>query len=147
MSGHSTFEPKNAFLKWFEARLPILGLLNASFVDYPTPRNLNYWWTFGGILSFMLGVQIITGVILCIGRAVGETACLFVTMGGSSAMPTSLLSGGRTLSMHLLHLVLDTNAFEKALATGVVLIVVIAVINAITNWLSQRFRARMTGGA
>ena len=31
---------------------------------YPTPKNLNYWWTFGAILSFMLGVQIITGIVL-----------------------------------------------------------------------------------
>ena len=90
---------------------------------------------------------IATGIILCIGRGVGETACLFVTMGGTSALPTSLFSGGRTLSMHLLHLVLDTNAFEKALATGVVLVITIVIINAITNWSSQRFRARMTGGA
>ena len=64
MSGHSTFEPKNAFLKWFEARLPILGLIKSSFVDYPTPRNLNYWWTFGGILAFCLASQIVTGVII-----------------------------------------------------------------------------------
>jgi ubiquinol-cytochrome c reductase cytochrome b/c1 subunit len=64
MSGHSSFEPNNAFLRWFEQRLPILGLLKASFVDYPTPRNLNYWWTFGGILSFMLAVQIVTGIVL-----------------------------------------------------------------------------------
>jgi ABC-type phosphate transport system permease subunit len=49
--------------------------------------------------------------------------------------------------MHLLYLVMDTNAIEKALATGVVLVITIIVINAITNWLSQRFRARMTGGA
>ncbi len=35
-----------------------------SSVSYPTPRNLNYWWTFGGILSFMLWLQIVTGVIL-----------------------------------------------------------------------------------
>ena len=64
MSGNSTFQPKNAFLKWFEARLPILGLLKSSFVDYPTPINLNYWWTFGGILFLMLAVQLITGIIL-----------------------------------------------------------------------------------
>ena len=32
--------------------------------DYPTPKNLNYWWTFGGILTFCLITQIITGVIL-----------------------------------------------------------------------------------
>ena len=64
MSGPSTFQPQNAFLKWFEARLPIMGLVHSSFVAYPTPRNLNYWWTFGGILSLMLGAQIITGIVL-----------------------------------------------------------------------------------
>jgi ubiquinol-cytochrome c reductase cytochrome b/c1 subunit len=64
MSGPSTYQPQSPILKWFEARLPIMGLVHSSFVVYPTPRNLNYLWTFGGILSFMLGVQIITGVIL-----------------------------------------------------------------------------------
>jgi ubiquinol-cytochrome c reductase cytochrome b/c1 subunit len=51
-------------LKWLERRLPIVGLVHDSFVSYPTPRNLNYWWTFGAILSMMLGVQILTGIIL-----------------------------------------------------------------------------------
>ncbi len=64
MSGHSTYQPTNGFMKWMERRLPIAGLIHSSFVAYPTPRNLNYWWTFGGILSFMLGVQIITGIVL-----------------------------------------------------------------------------------
>jgi len=64
MSGHSTYQPQNHVLKWLETRLPIGGLIHSSFVAYPTPRNLNYWWTFGGILSFMLGVQIITGIVL-----------------------------------------------------------------------------------
>jgi ubiquinol-cytochrome c reductase cytochrome b/c1 subunit len=64
MSGLSTYQPKNAFLKWFEARLPIGGLIHSSFVAYPTPTNLNYLWTFGAILSLMLGVQIVTGIVL-----------------------------------------------------------------------------------
>jgi ubiquinol-cytochrome c reductase cytochrome b/c1 subunit len=64
MSGHSTYQPKSAFLQWLERRLPIGGLIHSSFVAYPTPRNLNYWWTFGGILAFMLAVQIVTGVVL-----------------------------------------------------------------------------------
>ena len=54
MSGHSTYQPQSAFMKWIERRLPIAGLVHSSFVAYPTPRNLNYWWTFGGILAFML---------------------------------------------------------------------------------------------
>jgi ubiquinol-cytochrome c reductase cytochrome b/c1 subunit len=64
MSGPSTYVPKSALGRWFESRLPIVGLIHGSFVAYPVPRNLNYWWTFGGILSFMLVAQIVTGVVL-----------------------------------------------------------------------------------
>ena len=64
MSGHSTFEPQNRLMKWSEARLPIIGLLYSSFVSFPTPRNLNFLWTFGAILSFFLVIQIVTGVVL-----------------------------------------------------------------------------------
>ena len=64
MSGDSIYRPQSAFMKWLERRLPIASLAHSSFIAYPTPRNLNYWWTFGGILTFMLGVQIITGVVL-----------------------------------------------------------------------------------
>lgn len=60
MSGHSTYQPQGPFMQWLERRLPIASFVYSSFIAYPTPRNLNYWWTFGGILSFMLGVQIIT---------------------------------------------------------------------------------------
>src|SRR6185437_3236771 len=64
MSGHSTYQPQGAFMKWMERRLPIASLVHSSFIAYPTPRNLNYWWTFGGILTFMLTVQIVTGIVL-----------------------------------------------------------------------------------
>jgi ubiquinol-cytochrome c reductase cytochrome b/c1 subunit len=64
MSGPSDYQPSHPALKWIERRLPIMGFVHSSFVAYPTPRNLNYWWTFGAILSFMLGAQILTGVIL-----------------------------------------------------------------------------------
>ena len=64
MSGDSTYQPQSALMKWMERRLPIVSLVHSSFIAYPTPRNLNYWWTFGGILTFMLAVQIVTGVVL-----------------------------------------------------------------------------------
>ena len=64
MSGHSTYEPKTGFTRWLDSRLPIIRLGYDSFVDYPTPKNLNYWYTFGGILSLCLAVQIVTGIIL-----------------------------------------------------------------------------------
>jgi phosphate transport system permease protein len=90
---------------------------------------------------------IATGVILCIGRALGETAALYVTMGGTTAMPTSLFSPGRSLSLHVYYLATVTNNLGGAFATGVILILVIVVTNAATNWLSHGFRARMSGGA
>ena len=64
MSGHSTYEPKSGLEKWLDSRLPILRLANDTIITFPTPKNLNYWWTFGGILSLMLGIQIVTGIIL-----------------------------------------------------------------------------------
>jgi phosphate transport system permease protein len=88
---------------------------------------------------------IVTAIILCVGRAIEETACLYVTMGGAAGMPTSLLSSGRTLSIHVYYLVSETNAMEKAMATGAVLIITIIIINSITNWLSYRFQKKMRG--
>src|SRR5664279_5283640 len=64
MAEHSTYEPKHPFAKWLESRLPVLGLVHSSFVVYPTPRNLNYFWNFGAILTFMLAAQIVTGIVL-----------------------------------------------------------------------------------
>jgi ubiquinol-cytochrome c reductase cytochrome b subunit len=64
MSGQSTYEPKTGAEKWLDERLPIVRLGYDAFVDFPTPRNLNYWYTFGGILSVCLVVQILTGIVL-----------------------------------------------------------------------------------
>ena len=64
MSGHSTYEPKSGFEKWLDTRLPILRFANDTIVTFPTPKNLNYWWTFGGILALMLGIQIVSGIVL-----------------------------------------------------------------------------------
>ncbi|MBD8891368.1 cytochrome b [Roseibium litorale] len=64
MAGHSNYVPQSAAAKWLESRLPVISLVRGSFVDFPTPKNLNYWWTFGGILAVMLVAQIITGVVL-----------------------------------------------------------------------------------
>jgi ubiquinol-cytochrome c reductase cytochrome b/c1 subunit len=64
MSGPSTYHPKSNTAKWFDERLPVARLMHDSFVAFPTPRNLNYLWTFGGILTFCLIAQIVTGIVL-----------------------------------------------------------------------------------
>ena len=62
MSGPSTYKPGTAIEKWLDDRLPIIRLGYDSFVDFPTPRNLNYWWTFGGILAvfLMIGLHLLS---------------------------------------------------------------------------------------
>ncbi|XWN31618.1 MAG: cytochrome b N-terminal domain-containing protein [Devosia sp.] len=66
MAGHgsSNFQPKNRTVRWIDSRLPIFSLMNEQAVDFPTPKNLNYMWTFGAILVFMLVAMIITGIVL-----------------------------------------------------------------------------------
>jgi ubiquinol-cytochrome c reductase cytochrome b subunit len=64
MSGHSTYEPKTGFERWMDMRLPVIRMAYDSVIAFPTPKNLNYWWTFGGILALMLGVQLVTGIVL-----------------------------------------------------------------------------------
>ena len=54
----------NSLLNWIDYRLPIISMLKHSAVDYPTPKNLNYWWNFGSLAGFFLLVQIITGIML-----------------------------------------------------------------------------------
>ena len=60
----SSYEPSTGIEEWIDQRLPIPRLMHDQFLAFPTPRNLNYWWTFGGILTFMLVSQIATGVVL-----------------------------------------------------------------------------------
>jgi quinol-cytochrome oxidoreductase complex cytochrome b subunit len=64
LSGPSNYQPRTGFTKWLDERLPVVRLAYDSFVDFPTPKNLNYWWTFGGILAVCLVIQIVTGVVL-----------------------------------------------------------------------------------
>jgi len=65
MSGHEdTYKPGGPVEKWMDERLPLMRMMHGQFVDFPTPRNLNYLWTFGGILTFCLVAQIVTGVVL-----------------------------------------------------------------------------------
>src|SRR5262244_771240 len=65
MANHeSTYRPTSSIGKWMDARLPVARIMHAQFVDFPTPRNINYLWTTGGLLTFFLCVQIATGIVL-----------------------------------------------------------------------------------
>jgi quinol-cytochrome oxidoreductase complex cytochrome b subunit len=63
-SEHSSYTLGSSVEKWFDDRLPVVRFAKEHLMDFPTPKNLNYWWTFGAILVMCLGVQIVTGIIL-----------------------------------------------------------------------------------
>lgn len=87
---------------------------------------------------------ILSGVILAIGRIVGETAALMYTLGTSTNTPTSLMSSGRSLALHMYMLSSEGLHVKEAYATGVVLIITVLIINMISSFLSRRF---VKGGA
>jgi quinol-cytochrome oxidoreductase complex cytochrome b subunit len=55
---------KNPVIGWIDSRLPIFTMMQHDLVDYPTPKNLNYWWNFGSLAGIILVIMIATGVVL-----------------------------------------------------------------------------------
>ena len=64
MSGPSTYVPQSGLTRWLDSRLPLIRFAHDTIITYPTPRNLNIWYAFGAILTFMLTIQIVTGIVL-----------------------------------------------------------------------------------
>ncbi|AWM85524.1 cytochrome b/b6 [Microvirga sp. 17 mud 1-3] len=76
MKDFGTYTPRSRFERWTDARLPVIRFAHDTAVSYPVPRNLNYFWTFGGILTLMLASQIATGIFLAM-HYVPNTALAF----------------------------------------------------------------------
>jgi ubiquinol-cytochrome c reductase cytochrome b subunit len=55
---------KNSLVRWIDYRLPVFTFMNHELNEYPTPRNLSYWWNFGSLAGIMLVTMIVTGVVL-----------------------------------------------------------------------------------
>ena len=82
---------------------------------------------------------ILAGVILAVGRLVGETAALIFTAGTVAQTPDSLLGSGRTLAVHLYALWNEGLATEKAYATAVILLVLVAGINTLSSVIASKW--------
>ncbi|MBT6406450.1 MAG: cytochrome b [Rhodospirillaceae bacterium] len=54
----------NPIVKWIDYRLPIFTFTQHHLVEYPTPKNLNYWWNFGSLAGVVLVIMIATGIFL-----------------------------------------------------------------------------------
>ena len=81
---------------------------------------------------------ILSGVILGIGRIVGETAALIYTAGTVTGVASSLFSSGRTLSVHMYALLSEGLFTNQAYATAVVLLLVVIIINAISGLIARK---------
>ena len=82
--------------------------------------------------------SILSGIILAIGRIVGETAALIYTAGTMAKVPSSLLGSGRTLAIHMYLLSTEALYLPQAYATAVVLLVLVIGINAFSNFVANR---------
>ena len=81
---------------------------------------------------------ILAGVILAVGRIVGETAALIFTAGTVAQIPKNLMGSGRTLSVHLYALWNEGLAAEQAYATAVVLLVIVVLINVASSFIAKK---------
>jgi len=55
---------KNAIVNWIDYRLPIFTFMDHELHEYPTPKNLNYWWNFGSLAGIVLIIMIVSGIVL-----------------------------------------------------------------------------------
>ncbi len=83
-----------------------------------------------------------TGILLSAGRIVSETAIFFVTLGGSYRVPHSLMSGGRTMALHVYYLAMETRAFDKAMSTAAVLVALIVIMNLTINVITSKIATK-----
>ena len=89
---------------------------------------------------------IVTAVILAIGRVVGESAPVLLTVGLTKNIPRTIFESGRTLTIHLYYLTneaLSPEDFGIAFATAAVLVILVVIINTITKIITGAFRRKM----
>lgn len=81
---------------------------------------------------------ILAGVILAIGRIVGETAALIYTAGTVAGVPKSVMGSGRTLAVHMYNLASEGLYMNQAYATAVILLVLVVGINSLSSFVAKK---------
>jgi phosphate transport system permease protein len=85
---------------------------------------------------------IVTGVMLSLGRSIGETAAVIFTAGSALRMPASAFDSVRTMSVHFYILAREGISNEKAYATAAVLIISVLMVNLAAYGMMHYFMAR-----
>ena len=116
-----------------------------SFREGSLALGTTKWQTISGVVLPAATPGIITGIVLSIGRIVAETAIFWVTLGGSYRLPKNIMSSGRTMALHVYSLASETRAFDKALGTSAILIIIIMFLNLAINITSRKFLKKFSG--
>ncbi len=115
-----------------------LKAVPGSYRDGSLALGATRWETIRKVILPSAFPGITTGIVLGAGRIVSETAIFFVTLGGSYRTPTSIMASGRSMALHVYYLAMETRAFDKAMATAAVLVVLVILMNLSINMISRR---------
>jgi len=116
-----------------------------SFREGSLALGTTKWQTISCVVLPAATPGIITGIVLSMGRIIAETAIFWVTLGGSYRLPKNIMSSGRTMALHVYSLASETRAFDKALGTSVILIIIIVFLNLAINITSRQFAKKFSG--
>lgn len=101
------------------------------------------WTTIAKVVIPAALPGIVTGLVLGVGRVIGETAAVWLTVGGALQLPVSIMDSARPMTLHLYTLAAEGLSLPRAYATASVLIITIWIINTIANFLMSRFSLRL----
>jgi phosphate transport system permease protein len=101
------------------------------------------WTTISKVVLPAALPGIVTGLVLGVGRAIGETAAVWLTVGGALRIPVSIMDSARPMTLHLYTLAAEGLSLPRAYATASVLIITIWIINTIASFLMSRYSLRL----
>ena len=101
------------------------------------------WTTIAKVVLPAALPGIVTGLVLSVGRAIGETAAVWLTVGGALRLPISVMDSARPMTLHLYTLAAEGLSLPRAYATASILIITIWLINMAANLFMSRFALRL----
>ncbi len=101
------------------------------------------WTTIAKVVIPAALPGIVTGLVLGVGRAIGETAAVWLTVGGALRVPISIMDSARPMTLHLYTLAAEGLSLPRAYATASILIIAIWIINTAANLLMTRFSLKL----
>jgi phosphate transport system permease protein len=101
------------------------------------------WTTIAKVVIPAALPGIVTGLVLGVGRTIGETAAVWLTVGGALRLPISIMDSARPMTLHLYTLAAEGLSLPRAYATASILVITILIINSIANYLLSRFALKL----